>query len=112
MAHFALPNSPLYMGMGHFALPTSPLYMGMGTRCTAKRPRICGHGDTLHSQKDPYMAPYTPCKVPKTLEMGNFRGHTVRVRKVGCFLPPVATGPGVLNSAPYSPCWYTRDFWF
>ena len=31
------------------------------------------------------------------------------VRKVGCF-PPVAAGPRVLNSAPYSPRWYTRDF--
>ena len=41
-------------------------------------------------------------------------GRTVRraraVRKVGCFPPPVATGPRVLNSAP--PCWYTRDFFF
>ena len=39
------------------------------------------------------------------------RGRTVRcvraVRKLGCFPPPVATGPRVLNSAPYSPCWYT-----
>ena len=34
------------------------------------------------------------------------------VQKVGCFSPPVATGPRVLNSAPYSPCWYTRDFLF
>ena len=34
------------------------------------------------------------------------------VRKVCCFSPPVATGPRVLNSAPYSPCWYTRDFLF
>ena len=35
------------------------------------------------------------------------------VPKVGCFSPLVATGPGALNSAPYSPCspcWYTRDF--
>ena len=42
------------------------------------------------------------------------RGRTVHcahtVRKVGCFPPWVATGPRVLNSAPYSPCWYTRDF--
>ena len=34
------------------------------------------------------------------------------VRKVSCFSPPVAKGPGVLNPAPYSPCWYTRDFFF
>ena len=41
------------------------------------------------------------------------RGCTVRcVRKVGFFSPPVATGPRVPNSAPYSPCWYTRDFLF
>ena len=39
--------------------------------------------------------------------------HTARtVRKDGCFSPPVAMGPGVLNSAPYSPCLYTRDFLF
>ena len=35
-----------------------------------------------------------------------FGGHTVRcahtVRKVGCFPPPVAMGPRVLTSAPYS----------
>ena len=40
-------------------------------------------------------------------------GRTVRcaraVREVGCFPPSVATGPTVLNSAPYSLCWYTRD---
>ena len=47
------------------------------------------------------------------------RGRTLRcarcaraVRKVGCFPPLVATGPRVLNSAPYSRCWYTRDFFF
>ena len=44
------------------------------------------------------------------------RGRTVRcahaVRKVGCFSPPAATGPSVLNSVPYSPCQYTRDFLF
>ena len=38
----------------------------------------------------------------------NLRGRTVRcasaVRKVGCFSPPVAMGPRVLNSAPFSPC--------
>ena len=34
------------------------------------------------------------------------------VRKVRCFPPPVAMGPRVLNSAPYSPCWYARDFFF
>ena len=34
-------------------------------------------------------------------------------RKVCYFPPPVATGPRVLNSAPYSPCcWYTRDMFF
>ena len=42
------------------------------------------------------------------------RGRAVRcaraVRKVGHFPPPVTTGPRVLYSAPYSPCWYTRDF--
>ena len=32
------------------------------------------------------------------------------MRKVGCFPPPVATDPRVLNSAPDTPCWYTRDF--
>ena len=46
----------------------------------------------------------------------SIRGCTVRcaraVRKVGCFSPLAATGPRVLNSAPYSPCWYTRDFLF
>ena len=45
-----------------------------------------------------------------------FSGRTVRcartVRKVSCFPPPVAMGPRVLNSAPYSPCWYTRIFFF
>ena len=40
----------------------------------------------------------------------NIRGALCAVRKVGCFPPLVATGPRVLNSAPYSPCWYTRDF--
>ena len=39
-------------------------------------------------------------------------GAPCAVRKVGCFPPPVATGPRVLNSAPHSPCWYTRDFSF
>ena len=34
------------------------------------------------------------------------------VRKAGCFPSPVATGPRVLTSAPYSPCWYTRDFFY
>ena len=29
------------------------------------------------------------------------------VREIGCFPPPVAPGPRVLNPAPYSPCWYT-----
>ena len=53
-----------------------------------------------------------PCAVcPK---VGGVRGRTVRcapaVQKAGCFPPPVATGPRGLNSAPYSPCWYTRDF--
>ena len=41
-----------------------------------------------------------PCAVPALCE------------KSAVFLPPVATGPRVLNSAPYSPCWYTRDFLF
>ena len=39
-------------------------------------------------------------------------GAPCDVRKVGCFPPPVTTGPRILNSAPYSPCWYTRDFFF
>ena len=39
-------------------------------------------------------------------------GAPCAVRKAGCFSPPVATGPRVLNSAPYSPCLYTRDFLF
>ena len=43
-------------------------------------------------------------------------GHNVRcaraVPRVGCFPPPVAMGPRVLNSAPYSPCWYTRVCFF
>ena len=30
--------------------------------------------------------------------------------KSRCFPSPVAMGPRVLTSAPYSPCWYTRDF--
>ena len=34
------------------------------------------------------------------------------VRKVGSFPPPVATDPRFLKSAPYSPCWYTRDVFF
>ena len=46
----------------------------------------------------------------------NQLGRTVccarAVRKVGCFPPPVATDPKVLNSAPYTPCWCTRDFFF
>ena len=41
-------------------------------------------------------------------------GRSVRfahaVRKVGSFPPPVETGPRVLNSAPYSSCWYTKEF--
>ena len=32
--------------------------------------------------------------------------------KSAVFPPPVATGPRVLNSAPYSPCWYTRVLFF
>ena len=32
--------------------------------------------------------------------------------RLGCLPPPEAMGPRVLNSAPYSPCWYTRDFFF
>ena len=38
-------------------------------------------------------------------------GTPCAIRKVGCFPPPVATGPRVLSSAPYSP-FYTRDFFF
>ena len=42
------------------------------------------------------------------------RGRTVRcvhtMQKVGCFSPPVAMGPKLLNSATYSPYWYTRVF--
>ena len=34
------------------------------------------------------------------------------VRKVGCFPPPVATDPRALNSAPCTPCWHTRVFFF
>ena len=30
-----------------------PQYVGMGTLCTAKKPPIYGHGDTLHCQKAP-----------------------------------------------------------
>ena len=46
---------------------------------------------------------------------GGLRGCTVccarAVQKVGCLPPPqVATDPRVLDSAPYSPCWYTKDF--
>ena len=41
-----------------------------------------------------------------------YGGAPCAVRKVGCFPPPVATDPRVLNSAPYSPCWYTRDIFF
>ena len=39
-------------------------------------------------------------------------GALCAVRKVSCVPPPVAMGPRVLNSAPYSPCWYTRGFFF
>ena len=38
--------------------------------------------------------------VPFTPPLG---GAPCAVRKVGCFPPPVATGPRVRNSAPYSP---------
>ena len=44
------------------------------------------------------------------------RGRTVRcaraVRKVGCFPPPVATDPKVLNSAPYTPLLVHQGFFF
>ena len=58
-----------------------------------------------------------PCPQLHTYaHMLSLGGCTVRcaraVRKAGCFPPPVATDPKVLNSAPYSPCWYTRDFLF
>ena len=47
------------------------------------------------------------------LTMGGRTARYARaVRTGGCFSPPVATGPRVLNSAPYSLCWYTRDFLF
>ena len=66
---------------------------------------------TLVARVDNGGHPFWFAGVPKLLW-----GRTVRcaraVRKVGCFSPPVATGPRVLNSAPYSPCWYTRDFLF
>ena len=41
-----------------------------------------------------------------------FGGALCAVRKVGCVPPPVGTDPRVLNSAPFSPCWYTRVFFF
>ena len=40
---------------------------------------------------------------------GAHRALCPRCVKVGSFPPGVAMGPGVLNCAPYSPCWYTRD---
>ena len=38
---------PYIWAWGHFELPKSPLCMGMGTLCTAKKPPMYVHGDTL-----------------------------------------------------------------
>ena len=53
------------------------------------------------------MQRYQPCGDPVVLG-----GAPCAVRKVSCFSPPVATDPRVLNAAPYSPGWYTRDLLF
>ena len=52
---------------GQFALPKSLLYMGMGTLCTAEKPPMYGHGDTLHCQKAPYIWAWGQFALPKSL---------------------------------------------
>ena len=52
---------------------------------------------------------------PAATDLGAHRALCPRcaraVQNVGCFPPPAATDPKVLNSAPYTPpFWYTRDF--
>ena len=52
----------------------------------------------------------TPAKKWIT-ERRHHGGAPCAVQKVGCFPPPVATPPKVLNFAPFTPpCWYARDF--
>ena len=52
--------------------------------------------------------PPTPPILPFTPEQQG--GAPCTARKVGCFPLPVAMGPRVLKSAPYSSCSYTRVF--
>ena len=47
-------------------LPKSPLYMGMGTLCTAKKPPIHEHGDTLQCQKARYIWAWGHFALPKS----------------------------------------------
>ena len=73
---------------------------------TCFRAQTCGAGPHgQRSRRSPGLIPtepHFPCHTPVASRVS--RGRTVRcaraVRKVGCFPPPVATGPKVLNSAP------------